>query len=129
MSGVMATVAHRERLRMRTTVTITRGTAGGPVFNPNTGTYDYPTAPEVYAGRAHVRPTGATPRVVEAGGQAVSLKTYDVVLPEGSDAAEDDTLTVTASPDAALVNTELRVLDAPGDDRQGNRRLTAVEAA
>lgn len=128
MSGALGSVAHRQRRRMKTTVLVSRGEPTR-TFDPDTGTYTNVPGPTVWTGKAHVRPTDLVARVVESAGAAVSLRTYDVVIPAGIGGPQvNDYVKVTASTDASLMGRNLRLLDTPGDDRQGNRHLVAVEA-
>ncbi len=102
---------------------------GGEVFNPDTGQYEPGPATVHYQGRMLVRPTPTRSRVVEAGGQAVTLRTYDVWLPADTPAAVNGPngpwyVKVTTCPDdPALTTATLTVLDAPRDAWQVARRL------
>ncbi len=118
---------HREARLFDSACTVTRPGEGEPVFDPDTGTYVNPPAVEVYTGPCLVRPVERASRVVEAGGAAVSLRTYDVTLPAGTPVEVADTVTVTVSPDAGLVGQAMRVLDVPYDEWQVNRRVVAED--
>lgn len=100
---------------------------GDPVFDPNTGTYTDPET-TIYSGPVGLRPQGTEARIVEYGGQAVTLRTYDVELPADTDVRRGDELTVTASPlDADLVGRTLTVIDVLYDDRQVVRRAVVQD--
>lgn len=120
-------VRHRERSMFDTAATVTRPGEGDPIFNPDTGEYDDPPPTIVYDGACLVRATPAAARVVESGGVAVSLRTYDVTLPHGVAVEDGDTVTVTASADPGLVGRALVVLDVPYDEYAVNRRAVAED--
>lgn len=88
----------------------------------------------VWSGRASVRPTERSSRVVDSAGEAVSLGTYDLMLPLGAvvpsiNEIGDVSLEVTASRDPRLVGTILYVKDRPLDDWGTAVRLVAATSA
>lgn len=112
---------------MQDTCTITRG-SGSQVFDP-AATGQYVTTPgvTVYAGRCRVKPRDNADRIVEAGGQAVSLFPFVVSVPVDATVYQvDDLVTVTASLlDPALVGVELRVKQIASGSQITARRLGA----
>lgn len=103
------------------TCTITRAT-GDPTFNPATGEVTPAPTTEVYTGACRVRPD--RDRVVQAGEEPVTLRTFTGTLPHSADEVEnDDRLTVTASTDEALVDRTFRVVDVRSGTWDIARRL------
>lgn len=90
--------------------TITRG-GGGQVFDPASGQYVQTAGQQVYAGKCRVKPRDNADRVVDAGGEAVTLVPFVVSVPISDVVYQvDDLVTVTvASLDPALAGTVLRV--------------------
>lgn len=108
---------------MSDTCTVTRG-SGGQVFDPATGEYVTTPGETVYSGPCRVKPTGSD-RVVEAGGQSVSLFPFVVSVPVGEENyAVDDVVTVTAAvSDPAMVGLVLRVRQVTVGSQITARRL------
>jgi hypothetical protein len=106
------------------TCTITRGT-GEQVFDPATGQYVTTAGELLYTGPCRVKPQNNADRVVEAGGQAVSLWPFVVSVPVSEVSFEvDDLVTVTASVlDPALVGKVLRVRQVALGSHLTARRL------
>lgn len=104
------------------TCTITR-TDGEASFDPETDTWTPAPTDDVYTGACRVRPD--RPTVVDAGEQPVTLRTFTATLPHSATGVQqDDTLTVTASTDAALVGVAFRVVDVRAGSWDIARRLT-----
>ncbi len=106
---------------------VTRPGDGGFLFDPDSGEYVESPSTDVYEGPCMVRPTAGAARVVERGGQAVSLRLYDVTLPAGTAVQVEDIVTVTASSDPGLIDQVMHVLDVVYDDQQVNRRIVAED--
>jgi len=123
---ISATLAGRRAAEalMVDTCTITRGTSS-QTFDPATGTYATTPGVSVYTGPCRVKPAGTSDRVVEAGGQAVSLFPFVVSVPISAvQFAVDDRVTVTVSTlDPALVGTVLRVVQVAAGSHLTARRL------
>lgn len=108
----------------------------GSEVDDNTGA-EVPTYAVTHDGPILVTPTAQETRVVEAGQQAVSLRTYDVWLPVDVQAPVNAKVRVTRCHyDPALVYDpddqdphQLDVLDAPGDALQVCRQVVAVDAS
>jgi Family of unknown function (DUF6093) len=106
--------------------TVTRPGEGEPTMDPETGEITYPPPTVVHDGPLLIRPTAQDSRVVESGGAVVTLRTYDVTLPAGTDVRDGDTITATtAAHGEALVGRELKVLDVPLDAWQVSRQVVA----
>ena len=116
----------REQRLFRSTCTVTRA-AAGRTFDPSTNTYTAAAAATVYSGPCMVRRTDRSGNDTEAGEREVRLQDLEVKLPADTAVAEGDVVTVTASPDPALVGKTLRVTDVLSDDWQVNRRLAVEE--
>ena len=126
--------------------TVTRGTPT-QTFDPATGEYVTSPGVSVYTGPCRVKPRDNTDRVVEAGGQSVSLFPLVVSVPiltapEGlSDAdradwyrdntpALDDVVTITdARQDGAMVGLVLRVRQIAFGSHLTARRLDCEQDA
>lgn len=104
--------------------TITRG-AGTSVLDEATGQYVRTPGALLYTGPCRVKPRDNTDRVVDAGGQAVSLFPYVLSVPVSSvDFDVDDVVTVTASAlDPALAGLVLRVKQVAVGSQLTARRL------
>jgi len=128
MSASSATLAGRRGAEalMVDACTITRGTSS-QTFDPATGEYVTTPGETVYTGPCRVRPAGTSDRVVDAGGQAVSLFPFVASVPiTAVRFAVDDLVTVTASAlDPALVGTVLRVAQVAAGTHLTARRLGA----
>lgn len=81
----------------------------------------------VYEGRARVRTQGTSAVVVQAGDRPFTLRTYDIQVPETSDARIDDHIDVLTSPDPRAVGSRLRIIDVPKTEWVSVRNLVAVE--
>lgn len=92
------------------TCTVIRG-AGQPTYDAGSDSYVSSPGQLLYTGPCRVKPRDDADRVVEAGGDDVSLFPYVVWVLLSSVAYDvDDTVTVTASAlDPALVGLKLRV--------------------
>lgn len=104
---------------------IARPAGGAPVLSAVTGGYTQPTS-QIYAGPCRVKPRDNADRVVDAGGQAVSLFPYVVSVPIGAERYEvDDLVTVTASElDPSLPGLVLRVQQVGAGTHLTARRLS-----
>ncbi|MGZ4638674.1 MAG: DUF6093 family protein [Actinomycetes bacterium] len=125
MSATSATLAGRkaaERLMVDTCTVLRPGDRGA--YDPTTLTYASNPTP-LYDGKCRVKPTNTADRVVEFGGEPVSLFPYVVSLPIGDLVVHvDDVVTVTASAlDPALVGLKLRVRDIASGTHLTARRL------
>jgi len=118
---------HRERRLFDSVCAVTRPGDGGFLFDPDSGEYVESPSTDVYEGPCMVRPTANAARVVEFGGQAVSLRLYDVTLPADTAVQVEDIVTVTASADPGLIGQVMHVLDVAFDERQLNRRIVAED--
>ena len=109
-----------------TTCTVTRG-AATQTLDTDEGVYVTTPAETVYTGPCRVKPRDNTDRVVEAGGQAVSLFPFVVSVPISDVRFEvDDVVTVTASVlDPAMVGLVLRVKQIATGSHLTARRLGA----
>ena len=119
--------AHRLRASRRMTSHVIVETPGGdPVWDPDTESM-IPGEPTIhYEGQAFVRAAGTAGRVVDAAGQLVLVKGYEVDLPGGIGVAfpEGASLIVTSCPTTPdLVGTRLSIAEAPLTDWQVSRRL------
>lgn len=106
---------------------VTRPGEGDGPLDPDTGQVADPPPVQVFEGACLVRPTDRASRIVESGGRALSLLTYDVTLPAGTPVERGDTLTVTASADPGLVGQALTVLDVPYDEAAVSRRIVCED--
>lgn len=105
---------------------------GDPVWDPETESM-IPGAPTIhYEGPAYVRAAGSAGRVVDAAGEVVLVKGYEVDLPGGTGTAfpEGAVLLVTSCPTTPdLAETRLHIVEAPLSDWQIARRLLCQLAA
>ena len=128
MTAASATLSGRAAAEalMSDACTVTRGTAT-QTFDPATGEYVTTPGAQVYSGPCRVKPRDNTDRVVEAGGQAVSLFPFVVSVPISATTFEvDDVVTVTASQlDPAMVGLVLRVKQIATGSHLTARRLGA----
>lgn len=108
----------------------------GTTVDPNSGA-EIPEFTTFHDGPMLVTPTTAEARIVEAGQQAVSLRTFDVWLPADTQAPREAKVRLTSCHyDPGMVydpddpdTTELTVLDAPGDGLQVCRHVVAVDSS
>lgn len=99
-----------------------------PAFDPDTGTYTDTPGDSVYSGPCRLGPTEGSDRVVEVGGEPVSLRTYKLRLPWGTeDIAVDQIVTFTTSNDPHLVGRRFRVIDVRGLTDVLSRSTTVEE--
>lgn len=117
----MSIFSDEQLASMRATVdstltdTCTIGELGATTFDPDTGTYAEGAETAVYSGACRIGMTQGSDRVVEVGGEPVSLRTYNVRLPWDTEGIEvDHVLTVTASNDPHLQGRRMRVIDVRG---------------
>lgn len=92
--------------------TISRPSTAEPTWNAGLGR-SVPAAPTaVFTGVCRVQPRPTDDRVVSAGEEPVTLRSYYVELPWDTDEVlVDDLITITASADADLAGRVLRVAD------------------
>lgn len=89
--------------------------AAAPVFDPNTGTYTPGTAgAQVYSGACAVAPTQGSDRVVEVGGDVVTLRTFTVRVPWDTTGVKVDHVVTVTTTDPHMTGRPLRVLDVQG---------------
>lgn len=87
------------------------------VRNPTTGVFEEADASTDYAHPCWVRSGAGQERVVDVGGDLVTLRLYRVRLAVGVTGVEvDDVITIITSPDPEMVGKALRVRDFPADD-------------
>lgn len=99
---------------------------GPPVFDPTTGEYTETTGAQAYSGPCAIAPTGGE-RVVEVGGEVVTLRTYTVRLPwDSTDIAVDHLVHWTAA-DPGMDGKSLRVMDVQGRTTPIERVLIAED--
>lgn len=114
-------------VRRRWTVSGTLIRPSEPTFDPNTGAYTEGST-DVYSGQVGLRPQDNDLRQVEYGGQAVSLRTYEMEFPANTDARVDDRFTVSTAPfDDQLEGRTLDIIDVTYDERQVVRRVVAQD--
>lgn len=113
-----------ERL-MVDTCRIERKSTDAPVFDAATGDYTTSSPTLIYDGKCKVSPTGAA-QVVQAGQEPVSLWPFTVAVPvSATGILLLDTVIVTASEDADLLDKELVVRDVSMGSAIVERRLGA----
>ena len=127
MRPLIGHLRHHERRLFDSVCAVTRAGDGGFLFDPDSGEYVESPSTDVYEGPCMVRPTAGAARVVEFGGQAVSLRLYDVTLPADTAVEVEDIVTVTGSPDPGLIGQVMHILDVAFDERQLNRRIVAED--
>jgi hypothetical protein len=111
--------------------TISRAGTGEPVYDPETDTYTYPTAGEIYDGKCRVRPADTVDLDQEAGEMVTGARRYVVLVPMSvTDVHRNDIVDVTASAlDSALVGTRFRVLGSAKGSQITARRLACEEVS
>lgn len=130
MDPMLRMLQRDERRLMSGTCKITRPPAGSePLFDPGTGTYTKAPATVVYDGACHVAAMPTDRRVVQANENAVSLRTYEVLLPIAVAALNDDAFEMTTSDDPELVGMGAVVIDVLKGDWETSRRLVVQEEA
>jgi len=108
----------------QSTVGVSRPDSSSVTWN---GTEYVPATIVIYDGPGRVRSQGTNAMAVQAGDRPVTLRTYDVQLPETVLVDVDDDVEVTASRDLAAVGLKLRVIDVPKSEWVSVRTLVAVE--
>lgn len=83
-------------------------------FDPNTGAYTTTPGAQVYSGACRFGSVDSQDRVVEVGGNAVSLRTYKLHLPWDATGIEVSQVVVGTSGDPHLDGSEFRVVDVKG---------------
>lgn len=129
MTHFQEMLRRRQSDAMRTSIVITRSDSSEvPVFDSGTGLEVYDAPEPVYEGQALVRPSPRDFRQISAGGEAVTLLLYDVVIPADAETPRlGDVVTVTESFDSVLVGLQLVVRDVPTDEWLVNRRIVCEQ--
>jgi hypothetical protein len=105
-----------------------RGTT--PTTDPDTGDVTFPAGVAVYSGPCRVRPADLQARTAEAGGAEIYTFDYLVSIPFSvTGVQEGHRVTVTASPDPALVGVALEVQKVSRGETITARRLSCNEVA
>lgn len=101
---------------------------GGNTTNPETGEVATPAGTLVYEGKCRVRPAGTQSQDVDTGGSELAQFDYVVSVPFAvTGVLEGHRVTVTASPDPALVGTLVEVRKVDRGDHISARRLFCEE--
>jgi hypothetical protein len=126
----LVTARFRAESLMTSTCTI-RATASIPVTDPDTGEVTFPAGATVYSGKCRVRPvTSRSGSTEDVGGAEVFTFDYLISVPFSvTDVAEGHRLTITASPDPALVGVEVEVQKVDRGEHITARRLSCNEVA
>lgn len=106
---------------------VIREAAGAPTFDPNTGAYTEGTGAVVYSGVCAFAPTQGSDRVVEVGGDAVSLRTFVVRLPWDETGFKVGQVVTLTAADPEWNGRTLRVIDVQGRTTPIERVLIAEE--
>lgn len=89
--------------------------AGEPVLDPETGEYaGGGLGAEVYSGPCAVAPTQGSDRVVEVGGDVVTLRTFTLRVPWDTTGVEVDQIVTITTADPHMTGRRLRVIDVQG---------------
>jgi hypothetical protein len=105
-----------------------RGTT--PTTDPDTGEVTFPAGTPVYSGKCRVRPAGTQGSTLEAGGAEVFAFDYLVSVPFSvTGVQEGHRVTVTASPDPALVGVTVEVQKVDRGEHITARRLSCNEVS
>jgi hypothetical protein len=106
-----------------------RGTT--PTTDPDTGEVTFPAGVAVYSGKCRVRPvTSRSGAALEIGGAQVFAFDYLVSVPFAvTDVQEGHRVTVTASPDPALVGVTVEVQKVDRGEHITARRLSCNEVS
>lgn len=131
--GPIATLV--EGMVMLDTVRITRPAGGAPVFNEDTGQYEYPAGGTVYEGPGAVQTASAAEVAAIPGANlpwaAETRSRYRMLTPLTAPAAEKDMLVtvvaVHAGGDLELLDRQWRVQDPSGAGTLGVARTTALD--
>lgn len=114
---------------MTSTCTI-RTKPTGTTMDPVTGAVVATPGALVYSGPCRVRPAGREAQTTQAGGAEMFAFDYLVSVPFSVTAvAEGQRLTVTSSPDPALVGVEVEVQKVDRGEHITARRLSCSEVA
>lgn len=124
MATVARTLSRAQARTMDATVRVEEKT--GHDFDETTGKYT-DTWSTLYEGPAMVRPEPDRMVEVEAGQGQAGIHLFRVVLEGSPDIPREARVTVTDSPDAALIGRVMWVFDYRLDDWGVNRRLTCEE--
>jgi hypothetical protein len=115
---------------MSSVCTIRARATGEPTTDPVSGQVTVPLGAVVYSGPCRVRPTGTQARTVDAGAAELSTFDYLVSVPFSVTAVmEGHRLTITASPDPALVGVEVEVQKVDRGEHITARRLSCNEVS
>jgi hypothetical protein len=106
--------------------TITRG--GTRTFDRAAMKYTGEAGATQYDGPCRIQPDPGRDKVVEAGGELVTLRRFTVSLPLSAiDVKVDDHVTFTASRDPGLIGRQMRVINVAAGSYEGQRHLTCFD--
>lgn len=101
-----------------------------PVTDPETGEVTFPDAVAVYTGKCRVRPAGTQGRPTEAGAQELREFDFLVTVPFSvAGVRKGHLVTVSTSPDPALVGLLIEVQDVARGEHITARRLLCTEVS
>jgi len=125
----LVTARSRAQSLMTSACTI-RAKSSGSTTDPATGAVIPIPGALVYAGPCRVRPAGREARETQAGGAEVFAFDYLITVPFSvTTVAEGHRLTVTSSPDPALVGVEVEVQKVDRGEHITARRLSCSEVS
>lgn len=101
---------------------------GGNTTDPETGEVTTPAGTVIYEGKCRVRPAGTQSQDVESGGAELARFDYLVTVPFSvSGVLEGHRVTITGSPDLALVNKLVEVRKVDRGEHISARRLSCEQ--
>ena len=101
-----------------------------PVTDPDTGGVTFPPGVAIYTGKCRVRPSSGQGATAQAGGAEVFVYDYLVSIPFAeADVAEGHRVTISDSPDPALVGVVVEVTKVDRGDYLTARRLFCNEVS
>lgn len=101
---------------------------GGNVTDPETGEVTTPAGDLIYTGKCRVRPAGSQGSDVDSGGAELASFDYVISVPFAvTSVREGHRVTVTGSPDPALVGMVVEVRVVSRGDHVTARRLSCEE--
>lgn len=114
---------------MSSTCTI-KGPSSGTTMDPDTGKVTAIPGTQRYSGKCRIRPAGRDANEFSTPGDESFRFDYLVSVPfSAAGIAEHDRLTITASPDPALVGVEVEVQKVDRGDHITARRLACQEVS
>lgn len=114
--------------QMSSTCRINAKGDGGNTTDPETGEVTTPAGELIYEGKCRVRPAGTQSQDVESGGMELASFDYLVTIPFSVSAVlEGHRVTITGSPDPALVGTLVEVRKVDRGEHISARRLSCEE--